>query len=55
MDNAIGGFFAILILGAIIYGKIWWDGPGLNWRFTKWYFAIFLVAAIAVGVGTYFV
>ncbi len=50
--NFLGAFSAILILGAIIYGKLWWDGAGMSWRFTKWYFGLFAVGALITGICT---
>ncbi|QJD84968.1 hypothetical protein [Cohnella herbarum] len=49
MFNAFIAFISIMILGAVIYGKLWWDGPGVGLKFTKWYFGIFFVAALIVG------
>ncbi len=53
MYNAFIAFIYIIILGAVIYAKIWWDGPGLSFKFTKWYFSIFFVVGLIVGVFTY--
>ncbi|MNC43493.1 hypothetical protein D3C75_923560 [compost metagenome] len=55
MENALIAFISILLLGVVIFVKIWWDGPGISFKFTKWYFGIFLLAALIVGGGTFFV
>ena len=48
----LGAFTAVLLLGAVIYGKLWWDGSGMSWRFTKWYFGLFAVGALITGICT---
>jgi len=54
MYNAFIAFIAILILGGVIFWTVWWQqGANLSWRFTKWYFLVFLAAAIIVGIATY--
>ncbi len=55
MENALIAFISILLLGIVIFAKIWWDGSGIGFKFTKWYFGIFFVAALIVGGGTFFV
>ena len=54
MENAFIAFICTIILGVIIYVKIWWEGPGTSFTFTKWYSGIFFIAALIVGVCTYF-
>ncbi|WP_212961152.1 hypothetical protein [Cohnella xylanilytica] len=51
MYNGFIGFISILILGGVIYAKLWWDGSGMSWKFTKWYSLLFVIAALAVGIG----
>lgn len=46
----VGAFLGVLVLGGVIYWKIWWDGSNIGWRFTKWYFGLFLIAALVTGV-----
>jgi hypothetical protein len=55
MANALIAFFGILVLGAVIYVTIWWEGPNMSIKFTKWFFSIFVVAALIVGGYTFFV
>ncbi|MFD0589299.1 hypothetical protein ACFQZE_15020 [Paenibacillus sp. GCM10027627] len=46
----LGAFLGILLLGAVIYWKIWWeDGSNIGWKFMKWYFALFFVVALITG------
>ncbi|BFH65362.1 hypothetical protein [Paenibacillus azoreducens] len=54
MTNAFIAFISIVLLGIVIYVKVWWDGAGMSLRFTKWFFGICLVAAAVVGIGTFF-
>lgn len=54
MENALIAFVSILILGIVVFVKIWWEGTGTSFRFTKWYFVFFILAAAGVGVYTYF-
>ena len=54
MFNAFIAFICIILLGVAIFVKIWWDGAGMTFRFIKWFFGIFLIAAFIVGGGTYF-
>lgn len=54
MFNALIAFLSVLLLGILIFVKLWWDGEGMSLRFAKWYFGIFLIAALIVGVCTYF-
>lgn len=54
MENALIVFISILLLGAVIYGKIWWEGAGVSFKFTKWYFVIFSLAALIVAGVAYF-
>ncbi|QMV41494.1 hypothetical protein [Cohnella cholangitidis] len=53
MYNAGIAFLSVMLLGAIIYGKLWWDGPGVGLKFTKWFFGIFVLAGIVVAGITY--
>jgi hypothetical protein len=50
--NAFVAFSSVMLLGAVIYGTAWWQGPGVTWKFTKWFFGIFFIAAIVTGVLT---
>lgn len=44
----------MLVLGGVIYGKVWWDGPSMSLRFTKWYFLIWGLLSVAAAIYTYF-
>ncbi|MNN06699.1 hypothetical protein D3C81_1195000 [compost metagenome] len=54
METAFYASIFTVILGGIFYFKLWWDGPGVGWKFTRWFFAILLVVTLVVGVCTYF-
>lgn len=55
MENALIAFVSIMLLGIVIFVKLWWDdGTVMSFKFTKWYFGIFFVAALIVGGGTFF-
>ncbi len=53
MENAIIAFVSIMLLGVVIFVKIWWDGAGISMRFTRWFFALFFVAAFVGGLYTF--
>lgn len=53
MFNAFIAFLSTFLLGVVIYAKIWWDGSGVGWKFTKWFFGLFFIAALIVGGVTY--
>ncbi len=55
MENALIAFISILLLGVVVFAKIWWDGSGISFKFTKWYFGIFFIVALIVGGSTFFV
>jgi len=54
MENALIALVAMVILGIILYIRLWWDGPGISFKFTKWYFGIALIAALIVAAVTFF-
>lgn len=54
MFYAFIAFLSTFLLGVVIYGSLWWQGSDMSWRVTKWYFGIFFIAALVVGVITYF-
>ncbi|MFD0715814.1 hypothetical protein [Paenibacillus sp. GCM10027626] len=55
MENALIAFVSIMLLGVVIFVKLWWDdGAIMSFKFTKWYFGIFFVAALIVGGVTFF-
>ncbi|OXM82663.1 hypothetical protein [Paenibacillus rigui] len=54
MYSAFIAFISILLLGAVIYAKIWWDGTGVGLTFTKWFFGIFGIAGLVAAGITYF-
>lgn len=54
MTDALIAFVSTIILGIVILAKIWWDGDGTSWRFTKWYSVVFFAVAIVVGGITFF-
>ncbi|WP_433945534.1 hypothetical protein [Paenibacillus sp. SN-8-1] len=49
MENGLIALVSILLLGIVIYAKLWWDGSTMSLRFTKWYFGLFLLGAVIVG------
>lgn len=49
MSTPMTAFVAVLVLGVVAYLTMWWEGTWVNLRFTKWYFAIIVVLAIATG------
>lgn len=49
MENGLIALVSILLLGIVIYAKLWWEGSGMSWQFTKWYFGLFLFGAVIVG------
>jgi hypothetical protein len=53
VTNAAIVFVCVLLIGIGIYIRIWWDGHGVSFKFTKWYFAIFLAASLILGLLTY--
>ncbi|RNB92472.1 hypothetical protein EDM56_01905 [Brevibacillus fluminis] len=53
MYNAFIAFISVLLLGGIIYWTAWWEGSWVSLRFTKWFFTIFLIAAVITGICTY--
>lgn len=54
MYYAFIAWISIILLGAVIYWKLWWDdGAAMTLRFTKWYFGIVFVAAVIVGACTF--
>lgn len=53
MFNAFIAFISIMLLGVVIFIKLWWDGPGTSLAFTKWFFGIFFIAALIVGACTF--
>ncbi|GIO06613.1 hypothetical protein J31TS6_26410 [Brevibacillus reuszeri] len=53
MFNAFIAFITTLLFGVVIFAKIWWDGSGMSFTFTKWYFGIFFIAALVVGACTF--
>ncbi|MGG1637959.1 hypothetical protein MHH56_05045 [Paenibacillus sp. FSL K6-3182] len=53
MFDAFIAFISIILFGVVIFVKIWWDGEGTSFKFTKWYFGIFFIAALIVGGCTY--
>lgn len=54
MFNAFIAFSSTLLLGVIIFLKLFWDGSGImSFKFTKWFFGIVLIAALIAGVGFY--
>ncbi|SFF07831.1 hypothetical protein SAMN04487969_11358 [Paenibacillus algorifonticola] len=54
MTDALIAFASTMLLGIIILVKIWWDGDGTSWRFTKWFSGICLAVALVVGGITFF-
>lgn len=50
---ALIAFSSVMLLGVVIYGTAWWQGPGISIRFTKWFFGIFFIAAAVSGILTY--
>jgi len=53
MFNAFIAFICIILLGVVIFVKIWWDGTSTSFTFIKWFFGIFFIAALIVGACTY--
>ncbi|GEC88668.1 hypothetical protein [Brevibacillus brevis] len=51
MENALIAFASSILIGAILFGILWWEGSWFSLRFTKWYFGILL--AVSLGVGVY--
>ncbi|WP_187386106.1 hypothetical protein [Paenibacillus tuaregi] len=49
MENGLIALVSVLLLGIVIYAKLWWDGSTMSLRFTKWYFGLFLLGALIVG------
>jgi len=50
---ALIAFSSVMLLGVVIYGTAWWQGPGISIRFTKWFFGLFLAAAAVTGMLTF--
>ncbi|WP_247740857.1 hypothetical protein [Cohnella sp. LGH] len=48
--NAFIAFISVMLLGAVIYGTVWWQGSNMSWKFTKWFFIVFFIAALITGV-----
>ncbi|WP_338552769.1 hypothetical protein [Paenibacillus sp. KS-LC4] len=54
MENALIVLVIIPIIAIAIFIKVWWDGNGMSWKFTKWYFGIFLVLALVGSAVAFF-
>lgn len=54
MENTLIAFVTSILIGAIFFGILWWEGSWFSLRFTKWYFGILFVVSIVVGGYTLF-
>ena len=54
MENALIALVTMVILSIVVYIRLWWDGPGISLKFTKWYFGIALIAALIIAAVTFF-
>ncbi|MGG1552475.1 hypothetical protein [Paenibacillus ferrarius] len=53
MSDAFTVFIGIILLGLVIFIKVWWDGTGMSMKFTKWYFAFFFSTAVIGSICTF--
>jgi len=35
METAVNASIFTVVMGLIFHFKLWWDGPGASWRFTR--------------------
>lgn len=54
IETALYTSIFTVFLGLIFYFKLWWDGPGVSWSFTKKFFCILVITVCIVGVCAYF-
>ncbi|RUS45010.1 hypothetical protein [Cohnella sp. AR92] len=51
--TTLGAFLGTFLLGVVILATAWWQGANVSWKFMRWYFGIFFVIALGVGIYTY--
>jgi len=53
METVVNASIFTVVMGLIFYFKLWWDGPGASWRFTRWFFGILVIIVLVVGLCVY--